>query len=80
MPYSLQIVCGFFYVPQGLWFIVFIQEDLRVYKHLLVLLQRCQHFLLSYFKTLRVGLARVKHVVCWMAAGCSTNWATAAID
>ena len=68
VPYSLRRVCGFFNVPQiyymckGLWDGAYglssLSEKTRKSNLLQTLLQR-QHFLLSYFKTLNVGLAGV---------------------
>ena len=46
-------------VRRDLWFFVLIREDCRKSNHLQILLQR-QHFLLSYFKTQAVGLAKVQ--------------------
>ena len=71
MPYSLRIVCGFFNVPQ-LFYDKGCETGPPAYTGspypkrlesltiiLLMKLQR-QHFLLSYFKTLSVGPARVE--------------------
>ena len=69
VPYSLRRVCGFFNVPQilyymykGLWEGAYglssLSEKTRKSNRLQMLLQR-QHFLLSYLKTLSVGPAGV---------------------
>ena len=70
IPYSSWIVCGFFNVPQGtfehqryLWDGVYgflsLSEKTWKSNHLQVSFQR-QHFLLSHFKNLSIGLIGVK--------------------
>ena len=54
-------------------------EKTRESNHLQMQLQR-QHFLLSYLKTLNVGLAGVELTTTRNTTRCSTNWATSDVS
>ena len=83
MPYSLWIVCGFFYVPQncehlravrqGLWFIVLIGEDLKV-----LIIYRCNYKGSTFSSVILRPWVLVKPELTTsrIATWCSTNWAT----
>ena len=76
-PYSFRIVCGFLNVPH--WTYKhgrYCETGLTVYSPYPG--RQRQHFLLSNFKTLSVGLAGGNLTTSRVTARCSTHWPTGA--